>query len=331
METHASTHSNSTEETFKETTSSNASTQDPSSEKEKSFSERKSFAFSDEQLFNEVNDFLKQKPKELTNGELLHKALKHYIESEEINQSFNQLTPRSVDLFKGDLARLDIAFETIRSIYKAQMNSSSELVQQMEAQLTAKYEQVLNTQEKELEQIRLQNEAYQLEVNKQAESLTQYQAKEVEWERLKKTIETLEETLKKEQQYSTQLEGNLKVSETKQIEAMTKYQTLTEELSALKEACKVTITTDSQYVKNGITSWLDGWKRKNWRTSSGGAVKNKDLWMKLDEAYSKHDVTFVWVKGHNGHPENERCDELARTAALDKNRLTDTGFIQKAK
>lgn len=236
METHASTHSNSTEETFKETTSSNASTQDPSSEKEKSFSERKSFAFSDEQLFNEVNDFLKQKPKELTNGELLHKALKHYIESEEINQSFNQLTPRSVDLFKGDLARLDIAFETIRSIYKAQMNSSSELVQQMEAQLTAKYEQVLNTQEKELEQIRLQNEAYQLEVNKQAESLTQYQAKEVEWERLKKTIETLEETLKKEQQYSTQLEGNLKASETKQIEAMTKYQTLTEELSALKEA-----------------------------------------------------------------------------------------------
>ncbi len=97
-------------------------------------------------------------------------------------------------------------------------------------------------------------------------------------------------------------------------------------LSALKERCKVTITTDSQYVKNGITSWLEGWKRKNWRTSSGGAVKNKDLWIRLDEAYSKHDVTFVWVKGHNGHPENERCDELARTAASGNNRLCDEGF-----
>ncbi|WP_406030708.1 ribonuclease HI [Succinivibrio sp.] len=101
-------------------------------------------------------------------------------------------------------------------------------------------------------------------------------------------------------------------------------------LSALKERCKVTITTDSQYVKNGITSWLEGWKRKNWRTSSGGAVKNKDLWIRLDEAYSKHDVTFVWVKGHNGHPENERCDELARTAALENNRLCDEGFSSKA-
>ena len=88
----------------------------------------------------------------------------------------------------------------------------------------------------------------------------------------------------------------------------------------------IAVYSDSQYVKNGITSWLEGWKRKNWRTSSGGAVKNKDLWIRLDEAYSKHDVTFVWVKGHNGHPENERCDELARTAASGNNRLCDEGF-----
>ena len=97
-------------------------------------------------------------------------------------------------------------------------------------------------------------------------------------------------------------------------------------LSSLKEPCKVTITTDSQYVKNGITSWLEGWKRNNWRTSTKAQVKNKDLWQQLDKECSRHQITFKWVKGHNGHPENERCDELARNAALGDHKFLDEGF-----
>ena len=97
-------------------------------------------------------------------------------------------------------------------------------------------------------------------------------------------------------------------------------------LSSLKEPCKVTITTDSQYVKNGITSRLEGWKRNNWRTSTKAQVKNKDLWQQLDKECSRHQITFKWVKGHNGHPENERCDELARNAALGDHKFLDEGF-----
>ena len=97
-------------------------------------------------------------------------------------------------------------------------------------------------------------------------------------------------------------------------------------LSSLKEPCKVTITTDSQYVKNGLTKWLEGWKRNHWVSSSKAPVKNKDLWQRLDKESSRQEITFCWVKGHAGHPENERCDELARTAALGDNKITDEGF-----
>ena len=97
-------------------------------------------------------------------------------------------------------------------------------------------------------------------------------------------------------------------------------------LSSLKEPCKVTITTDSQYVKNGLTKWLEGWKRNHWVSSSKAPVKNKDLWQRQDKESSRHEITFCWVKGHAGHPENERCDELARTAALGDNKITDEGF-----
>ncbi len=98
-------------------------------------------------------------------------------------------------------------------------------------------------------------------------------------------------------------------------------------LSSLKEPCLVTITTDSQYVKNGITQWLVGWKRRGWRTSSNAAVKNQDLWQRLDEACQAHQVQWQWVRGHAGHPENERCDELARTAALGEQKIPDPGFF----
>lgn len=98
-------------------------------------------------------------------------------------------------------------------------------------------------------------------------------------------------------------------------------------LSALKEPCAVTVTTDSQYVKNGMTSWLAGWKRNNWVTSTKKAVKNRDLWQRLDKECSRHEIRWDWVKGHNGHPQNELCDELARTAALGDGKITDSGFV----
>lgn len=84
-----------------------------------------------------------------------------------------------------------------------------------------------------------------------------------------------------------------------------------EGLAALSESCRVTLTTDSVYVRNGITSWLAGWKAKGWKTAGKKPVKNVDLWRELDEQNARHEVTWEWVKGHSGHPENERADQLA--------------------
>ena len=83
-------------------------------------------------------------------------------------------------------------------------------------------------------------------------------------------------------------------------------------LEALKKPSQVRLTTDSTYVKNGITQWLPNWKRRNWRTADKKPVKNVDLWQRLEAAVSQHEVEWAWVKGHAGHPENERADELAR-------------------
>ncbi len=83
-------------------------------------------------------------------------------------------------------------------------------------------------------------------------------------------------------------------------------------LEVLERASALTVVTDSAYVKNGVTSWIHGWKRNGWRTSNKKPVKNVELWQRLDEAQARHDVTWTWVKGHAGHPENERADELAR-------------------
>jgi ribonuclease HI len=82
-------------------------------------------------------------------------------------------------------------------------------------------------------------------------------------------------------------------------------------LEALKRRCAVDVTTDSQYVKNGITQWIHNWKRNGWRTAARKPVKNDDLWRQLDEAVARHDVSWHWVKGHSGHAENERADALA--------------------
>ena len=90
-------------------------------------------------------------------------------------------------------------------------------------------------------------------------------------------------------------------------------------LNALKEPCNVDLYTDSVYVRDGISTWIDGWKAKDWKTSARKPVKNADLWQKLDLARTRHNVNWHWVKGHAGHPENERCDELARKG-VDENR-----------
>ena len=83
-------------------------------------------------------------------------------------------------------------------------------------------------------------------------------------------------------------------------------------LEALERPSTLTVVTDSSYVKDGITKWIFGWKAKGWKTAAKKPVKNEDLWKRLDAATQRHTVTWEWVKGHAGHPENERADELAR-------------------
>jgi ribonuclease HI len=85
-------------------------------------------------------------------------------------------------------------------------------------------------------------------------------------------------------------------------------------LEALKQSCSVQLTTDSNYVRHGITQWLANWKRKNWRTADRKPVKNVDLWQRLDELSRQHDIHWHWVRGHSGHAENERADSLANLA-----------------
>jgi len=97
-------------------------------------------------------------------------------------------------------------------------------------------------------------------------------------------------------------------------------------LKALSEPCHITLTTDSQYVRQGITEWIHNWKRRGWKTASKEPVKNSDLWRELDQEIQRHKIDWHWVKGHSGHPENERCDELARAAAMSENKLEDTGY-----
>ncbi|MEA9390702.1 ribonuclease HI [Acerihabitans sp. TG2] len=96
-------------------------------------------------------------------------------------------------------------------------------------------------------------------------------------------------------------------------------------LEALKDPCEVVISTDSQYVRQGITKWIHNWKKRGWKTTDKKPVKNVDLWQRLDLAIQTHVLRWDWVKGHAGHPENERCDELARSAAGNP-ALDDIGY-----
>ncbi|KLO02959.1 ribonuclease H, partial [Morganella morganii] len=96
-------------------------------------------------------------------------------------------------------------------------------------------------------------------------------------------------------------------------------------LETLKRPCDIVLTTDSQYVRQGITQWIHNWKRRGWRKADKSPVVNIDLWQRLDAAITRHQIDWQWVKGHAGHPENERCDELARAAAESPSQ-DDTGY-----
>ncbi len=98
-------------------------------------------------------------------------------------------------------------------------------------------------------------------------------------------------------------------------------------LEALKRPCEVTLYSDSQYLVKAFNDrWIDGWLRRGWKNAKKEPVKNVDLWKRLLAAKEPHDVTFSWVRGHAGHPENERCDELATAAADGDGRIADAGF-----
>ena len=91
-------------------------------------------------------------------------------------------------------------------------------------------------------------------------------------------------------------------------------------LEALKRPCRVRLYSDSQYLRDGITKWINGWKRGGWLTANKQPVKNVDLWQRLDAAAAPHHITWIWVRGHSGHPENERADALARARIAEADR-----------
>ncbi|WGZ93639.1 MAG: ribonuclease HI [Candidatus Thiothrix putei] len=111
-----------------------------------------------------------------------------------------------------------------------------------------------------------------------------------------------------------ELYGYQPVTTNNQMELMAAIQAL----ETLTRPCEVVLTTDSQYVRQGITEWLAGWKRKGWKTAAGKPVKNQELWQRLDTATTQHRIDWRWVKGHSGHAENERVDQLANKAIDEK-------------
>lgn len=103
-----------------------------------------------------------------------------------------------------------------------------------------------------------------------------------------------------------------------------------EALNALKEPCSVTLFTDSEYLRNGITQWIRGWKARGWRTKDKQPVKNEDLWRALDSACARHQVKWEWLKGHAGHADNERCDVLAGESIATIRRHHSAGDLKAA-
>jgi ribonuclease HI len=101
-------------------------------------------------------------------------------------------------------------------------------------------------------------------------------------------------------------------------------------LEALIRPCKVRVVTDSQYLQKGISEWISQWQRRGWKTASGTPVKNMDLWQRLIEAERRHQVTWEWIRGHAGHPENERADRLANRAIDEGLRITQPSRAQRS-
>ncbi|KAB7688783.1 ribonuclease HI [Plesiomonas shigelloides] len=122
-------------------------------------------------------------------------------------------------------------------------------------------------------------------------------------------------------QHEKQLSGGFRLTTNNRMELLAAIVGL----ETLKEPCHVDLTTDSQYVRQGITSWIHNWKKRGWKTAAKQPVKNADLWQRLDLAAARHDVAWHWVKGHAGHRENELCDQLARSAAENPTQ-DDTGY-----
>jgi len=111
--------------------------------------------------------------------------------------------------------------------------------------------------------------------------------------------------------HEKEMSGGEKLTTNNRMEMMAAIQGL----NALTRPCRVVVSTDSKYVMDGITKWVHGWRRKNWRTADNKPVKNVELWQALVEAATPHEIEWRWVKGHAGHPENERADRLASDAA----------------
>lgn len=109
-------------------------------------------------------------------------------------------------------------------------------------------------------------------------------------------------------------ERHLKGSEAQTTNNRMELLAAIEALAVLKRPCRIELTTDSQYLRKGITEWLQDWKRRGWKTAAKKPVKNVDLWQRLDGAVQAHDIAWHWVKGHSGHPENELADQLANEA-----------------
>lgn len=98
-------------------------------------------------------------------------------------------------------------------------------------------------------------------------------------------------------------------------------------LRAIQRSCEVVLVTDSEYVKNGITQWLPNWKKRGWRNAANKPVKNQDLWEQLEKEIENHQIEWQWVKGHSGHPENERADLLAREAIVNLLQNTEKKYL----